>query len=387
MPGRAFPAGRHGAAARVRPPRARDLAGGTPGARPCAGLRGCGVKPGKAVAGFLVLPFLLLLAGLLVIAALAGGLPAGPAVTSAAGGVYDATKVPPQFQGIIARVGNQCPELSPTLLAAQMEQESGWQTSVVSHASAKGVAQFIDATWATYGTDGDGDGRADVNNGFDAIASAARYDCALAAELRPYVESGQVSGNAQDLMLAAYNAGPQAVVKYRGVPPYDETQNYVRNIRKLMDNYQVITPVVAAGTAFGDAVVKIAMDQLGLPYSWGGGTVDGPSTGIGPKGQVVGFDCSGLVLYAVYQASGGKVTLPRVSQRQVTVGQAVPRDFAQMRPGDVIGFDPDSNGDYSHIGIYMGNQQMVHAPKPGDVVKVSPLSDYANVTWSVRRYG
>ncbi|UGQ10359.1 NlpC/P60 family protein [Yinghuangia sp. ASG 101] len=345
------------------------------------------MKPGRAITGFLVLPFLLLLAGLLVIAALAGGLPAGPGITPAGNGVFVSGNVPPQYREIISRVGNQCPELSPTLLAAQMEQESGWQSSVESHASAKGVAQFIDATWASFGTDGDGDGRADVTNGVDAIASAARYDCYVAGLVRPYVEAGQVRGNVQDLMLAAYNAGPDAVIKYSGVPPYEETKNYIRSIRTLMDKYQVITPAVAAGTPFGAAVVTFAMEQRGLPYSWGGGTVDGPSTGFGPKGQVVGFDCSGLVLYAVYQASGGKVTLPRVSQRQVTVGQAVPRDLAQMRPGDVIGFDPKSSGDFSHIGIYIGDGQMVHAPKPGDVVKVSPLSEYAGVTWSVRRYG
>lgn len=344
------------------------------------------MKPGKAIAGFLVLPFLLLFAGLLVIAALAGGLP-GPGATAAANGVYVAGNVPIQWRDAINKAGGMCPELSPTLLAAQMEQESGWQTHVVSHANAKGLAQFIDSTWATFGTDGDGDGRADVNNGVDAIFSAARYDCHLADELRPYIESGQVHGNVQDLMLAAYNAGPLAVVNNGGVPPYNETQNYVRRIRTLMDRYQVITPAVAAGTPFGDAVVTVAMNQRNLPYSWGGGTVDGPSTGIGPKGRVVGFDCSGLVLYAVYQASGGKITLPRVSQLQVTVGQAIPRDFAQMQPGDVIGFDPGNNGDFSHIGIYIGNQQMVHAPKPGDVVKVSPLSEYAGVTWSVRRYG
>ncbi|HSA51105.1 MAG TPA: NlpC/P60 family protein [Yinghuangia sp.] len=345
------------------------------------------MKPGKAIAGFLVLPFLLLVAGLLVIAALAGGLPAGQPASLAANGVYMSGNVPAQYREVILRAGALCPEVTPTMLAAQMEQESGWRSDVQSHAHAKGVAQFIDPTWATWGTDGDGDGKAEVTNGVDAILSAGRYDCHLAGEMRVLLDAGRARGDIQDLTLAAYNAGPGAVEKYGGVPPYNETQNYVRNIRKLMDKYQVITPAVAAGTPFGAAVVTFAMNQRGLPYSWGGGSVDGPTEGFAQGRGIIGFDCSGLVLYAVYQASGGKITPPRVSQAQVTVGQAIPSDFAQMQPGDIIGFDPKRNGDFSHIGIYIGNQQMVHAPRTGDVIKVSPLSEYADANWSVRRYG
>lgn len=348
------------------------------------------MKPGRAIAGFLVLPFLLLVAALLVIAALAGGLPANQALNAANNAAFTAGSVPAQFREWIIKAGGTCPEVTPQLLAAQMEQESGWTPVIESRVGAQGMAQFMPGTWATWATDGDGDGTADVNSPPDAIMAAARYDCALAADMRRYLEQGRVVGDLQDLMLAAYNAGPGAVLQYGGIPPYAETQHYVKNIRALMDKYQVITPVVAAGTPFGAAVVEYAMRQRGLPYSWGGGTTRGPSEGFGPTGAGInGFDCSGLVLYAVYQASGGKLVLPRVSQLQVTVGQEVPRDFAQMVPGDIIGFDPFRSGDYSHIGIYIGNGQMVHAPKSGDVVKVSDLSEsyYNNAAWRVRRFG
>lgn len=347
------------------------------------------MKPGRALVGFLVLPFFLMVAGLLVIAALAGGLPSTGPVGSRLNAAFNGAQVPAQYRDWVIRAGQMCPEVTPQLLAAQLEQESGWNPSALSPVGAMGIAQFMPGTWPGYGQDDDGDGDASPYDFGDAIMAAARYDCYLAGLVRGYIDSGRASGDVQDLMLSAYNAGPGAVLKYAGIPQYTETQNYVRIIRRLMDKYQDVIPDIAAGTPFGLAVVEFAMRHRGVPYSWGGGDTSGPSEGFGNGAGVEGFDCSSLVQYAVYHASGGKLMLPRVSQAQVMVGQEVPRDFAVMLPGDVIGFDPDRNGDYSHIGIYIGNGQMVHAPKTGDVVKVSDLSEsyYANSIWRVRRFG
>ncbi|MDI2125835.1 NlpC/P60 family protein [Yinghuangia seranimata] len=343
----------------------------------------------KAVGGFLAFPLVVIVGGLLVIAAIAGGLPAS-SVAGPLNALYNEARVPAQYRQWIAKAGQVCPEVTPQLLAAQMEQESGWDPLIVSPVGAQGIAQFMPGTWATWATDGDGDGTKSVWSPADAILAAAHYDCALAAQVRGYVDSGRAHGNIQDLMLAAYNAGPNRIVEYGGIPPFAETQGYVRTIRALMDKYQSIVPNVPQGTGFGATVVSVALQQRGLPYSWGGGDVDGPSEGFGPTGAgILGFDCSGLVIYAIYQASGGRISLPHSSEIQVTMGQAVPRDFAVMQPGDVIGFDLKNNGDYGHIGIYIGNGQMVHAPKPGDQVKISSLTDafYAGATWQVRRFG
>jgi cell wall-associated NlpC family hydrolase len=160
----------------------------------------------------------------------------------------------------------------------------------------------------------------------------------------------------------------------------------------MRTKFETITP--AAGSSVGEAVVTAALSQKGLPYSWGGGTPTGPSEGFGRGAGIVGFDCSSLVQYAVYQATGGKLRLPRVSQEQSRTGQGIAsgrgRDInmALLAPGDAIGIDAESNGDVEHIAVYMGNNKIVHAPKPGDVVKESDLSDnyYANATWHVRRY-
>ncbi|MDP9459870.1 MAG: C40 family peptidase [Actinomycetota bacterium] len=109
-------------------------------------------------------------------------------------------------------------------------------------------------------------------------------------------------------------------------------------------------PVVASSGA-AQAVVDAAMAQRGKPYVWAG---SGPAS----------FDCSGLTSYA-FRAAG--IALPHSSRMQARLGQPVPRD--QLKPGDLVFFyEP-----VSHVGIYIGNGQMVHAPTFGDVVKVSPL--------------
>lgn len=104
----------------------------------------------------------------------------------------------------------------------------------------------------------------------------------------------------------------------------------------------------------GKAAVALAAakSKLGAPYVWG---AEGPSS----------FDCSGLTLWAWGQAGVG---LPRNSAAQMGVGVPVPRD--QLAPGDLVFFYSPVH----HVGMYVGDGMMVHAPSPGDVVKVSSMS-------------
>jgi cell wall-associated NlpC family hydrolase len=117
-----------------------------------------------------------------------------------------------------------------------------------------------------------------------------------------------------------------------------------------------------AGTASpsGADVVNEAERFLGVPYQWGGTT---PS----------GFDCSGLVQYAFSQLG---VSLPRTSEEQATVGTAVP-SLADAQPGDLVFFagsdgTPTSPG---HVGIYVGNGEMIDAPYTGAAVRIEPVGD------------
>jgi cell wall-associated NlpC family hydrolase len=114
---------------------------------------------------------------------------------------------------------------------------------------------------------------------------------------------------------------------------------------------------------FGGAV-GIALQYLGVPYKWGGASPSG------------GFDCSGFTMF-VYAQLG--VSLPHYTGDQWQMGTAVSRD--DLQPGDLVFFDG-----LGHEGMYIGNNQMIHAPHTGDVVKISSISGwYAQTYMGARR--
>ncbi|PZG22361.1 C40 family peptidase [Nonomuraea aridisoli] len=316
--------------------------------------------------------FLALLIGLVI---LLSGRPQGP---GPAASLRPGT-VPAAYQAWISRAGRLCPQVSPPLIAAQVEAESGWRPTARSSVGAQGMAQFMPATWTGYGRDADGDGVTSPDDPEDAIMAMARYDCALARTL------ARLPGDVTSNMLAAYNAGPAAVLRHQGIPHYPETQEYVRRVLARVAHYTDTSTTAIGATRFGAAVVATAERWLGTPYAWGGGGPGGPTPGIGGGSGIVGFDCSGLVLHAVWAASGGRVQLPHLAAAQATeYGTPVPRD--QLLPGDVIGIDHRDGGGISHIVIYMGRGQVIHAPRPGDVVRIAPLSAFASAAWTIRRY-
>lgn len=103
----------------------------------------------------------------------------------------------------------------------------------------------------------------------------------------------------------------------------------------------------AGNTSAAQTIVNAAYGQLGVPYVYGG------------NGNNGGWDCSGLVQYC-HRAAG--ISLPRTSQAQGGCGIAV----SSPQPGDIVCYG-------SHVGIYIGGGQMIHAPKPGDRVKVAAV--------------
>lgn len=143
---------------------------------------------------------------------------------------------------------------------------------------------------------------------------------------------------------------------------------------------------------FGQNVIAAASKWIGTRYSWGGGDFNGPTNGIRDGGVAdsygdyanPGFDCSGLVRYAVFHASGGEIQMTRTTYTQVNEGQPVPLD--QMRPGDLIFFGSPPH----HVGIYYGQQNgedmLLNAPQSGATVSIMPLSNWSE-TKTVRRMG
>ncbi|WP_327072043.1 NlpC/P60 family protein [Kitasatospora sp. NBC_01302] len=307
--------------------------------------------------------------------------------TTTVAAALDLKQVPQAYQQWITKAAGTCPEVTGPLLAAQIDTESGWNPNAVSDKGAQGLSQFMPKTWADVGIDGDGDGRADPLDPADAIMTQAKYDCALAGQMKNDLKQNTVSGDLLSLTLAAYNAGADAVEQNHGIPPYPETQQYVRDIIAKMAAYSAPVGNGSEQSVFGAQVVAAAMKYKGTPYSWGGGDPnEGPTYGADQGAGTKGFDCSGLVQYAVYQASGGKILLPRTSEIQATMGQAVP-DQSLLKVGDVIAFQLGAPGDFDHIGIYVGDGKIIHAPHTGDVVKISDLSEFSGKTMAFRRFG
>lgn len=151
-----------------------------------------------------------------------------------------------------------------------------------------------------------------------------------------------------------------------------------------------------AGDGSGQAIVAAAKHYVDTPYAWGGGDINGPSAGTYSStggGRVVGFDCSGLILFAVHNATGIQLAHSAERQGKDPRGSVVPRDWDKMRAGDVISFSEDGSGatgSFGHVGIYLGNGQMIHAPRPGKSVEIVQLKGsryYEPMAWSIRRYG
>ncbi|MDF9815116.1 C40 family peptidase [Streptomyces sp. SPB162] len=109
---------------------------------------------------------------------------------------------------------------------------------------------------------------------------------------------------------------------------------------------------IHAPSARAARAVAFAYTALGLPYVWG---ATGPSS----------YDCSGLT-QAAWKAAG--VSLPRTTYTQINVGQRVSE--SQLQPGDLVFF----YSGISHVGLYIGNGQMIHAPHPGAPIRIAPIS-------------
>lgn len=133
-----------------------------------------------------------------------------------------------------------------------------------------------------------------------------------------------------------------------------------------------------------EIVIARAMSQLGVPYAWGGGNANGPTRGIRDGGVAdahgdynkIGFDCSGLTLYAY---AGVGINLPHYTGYQYQRGKHYP--VSQMKRGDLLFWGPNGHG---HVAIYLGDGKMIEAPQSGSTVKISPVR-YNGMTPNVVR--
>lgn len=202
----------------------------------------------------------------------AGGAPQGIAVLRPG-------SVPIAYVNDLETAAAGCPGLSPALLAAQLQQESGFDPNAVSPVGAQGIAQFMPGTWLSYGIDADGDGAASPFDPEDAIAAQGRLMC----ELLDLARGSGLPGDPVALALAGYNAGWGAVAAAGGVPPYAETQAYVAAIVAALPQFEaadqvseVALPIgrgsYTLGARFGDSGDLWANDHTGQDFITSCGT-------------------------------------------------------------------------------------------------------------------
>ncbi|MCC2626164.1 MAG: peptidoglycan endopeptidase [Burkholderiales bacterium] len=103
-----------------------------------------------------------------------------------------------------------------------------------------------------------------------------------------------------------------------------------------------------------------SMNLIGIPYKWGGNT---PSSGL---------DCSGFIRYVFKKSLG--ITLPRTANEMAMLGKKIP--FDQLQPGDLVFFKTHSGRPITHVGMYLGNNQFIQAPRTGKDIQISALDEY-----------
>ncbi|XKT09290.1 glucosaminidase domain-containing protein [Enterococcus faecium] len=144
--------------------------------------------------------------------------------------------------------------------------------------------------------------------------------------------------------------------------PNTANQSGIENPSSASSDFVVKSPIDAVlptnATNVQQAIVREAFKHLGKPYVWG---AKGPNT----------FDCSGLTYYVYTKATGHYIG--GWTGEQQYAGTQIP--VSQAQPGDLVFWGP-SSGVTHHVGIYIGNGQFIHAPQPGDKVRVTSISDF-----------
>lgn len=304
------------------------------------------------------------------------------------GGTLKPHTVPKEYEADIQKAGQRCPEMPPSLIAAQIEAESQWNPKA-SSGLANGIAQFTPDSWKDWGN-----GKS-VWDPHAAIDAQSRFMCSLFTQMKKAKDSGRITrGTVEENALAGYNGGPGLPLSTGGFPTgVAETDTYVPRIQSFRKKYDgggggggCLTCPPMSGSMWQKASAKLEA-AIGIPYVYGGGDNNGTTMG--------GFDCSGLTKFVYYVATGGKVSLPHAARIQHTDsrfttistfsrGQPRASALAKAKPGDLLTFNvPEDPLPWGHVGIYVGNNQMIHAPNPGK--NVEKINVYEGYDGEVRR--
>ncbi|WP_327186794.1 M23 family metallopeptidase [Streptomyces sp. NBC_01334] len=293
----------------------------------------------------LVLPGLVTLTTVAGFLALTGGFPddwspGDSTAQDAAPGGVDASYGP-----WLRKSADACTVVTPSALAAQIDQLTGWSNAGATASGPQGIAAFTAADWKTWGKDDDGNGRSSPSDPADAIMALGRQDCSLARQVTGLRTDGTVNGDLVDLTLAAYAVGTDAVTKAGGVPA--SAQTYLGEVKALFAKYEAFDREDASGGGvLADAILAPPVTTLTItsPY----GSRQHPLTGVtklhtgvdfgAPQGAQVSAARAGTVVFAAMTTAYGnrvvvdhgtiegkrlQTTYSHLSAIDVTVGQTV----------------------------------------------------------------
>ncbi|GAB3214257.1 hypothetical protein GCM10027294_53150 [Marinactinospora endophytica] len=262
------------------------------------------------------------------------------------------------------------PQLNGNGFAAISDTDNGEYDNDTVWDRAVGPMQFIPSSWEIFGQDGNGDRERDPQNVFDATLATAAHLCGDAT--RDFSDREQIKA-----AVHAYNPG--------GGSSPDDNQ-YVADVMAAIDHYDSLAslPATYDGDMHPSAAIAIewAKGQIGTPYVWSGTCTD-PQ----PVRASTNCDCSSLVQIA-YQQAG--ITLNRTTTTQYygqahqfhqikarNHGRLTNQDLARLQPGDLMYFDTSGpGGNPSHVGLYLGGSQMLHAPNSRETVKIIDLFEH-----------
>lgn len=277
------------------------------------------------------------------------------------------------------------PEVTETTPAPQ-EQAGPEPSSVQEYAADPAVLPELSNVATEFAGSSEGD--TERQQAIDGLLAAGR-DAAMAG-FTSYVTTGDQNAAIESALNAGRETAGQAYDSAMGQGTGAETdtggadavKDVVEPIQDAVNDAVLETELPEAESDIdtsGDAAAKIervidrAYSQLGVTYAWGGGNHYGPTLGIRDGGVAdsygdyakVGFDCSGLMMYAFYAVG---IELQHYSGYQYTAGKQVPVN--QAKRGDMLFWGP---GGSNHVALYLGDGQMIEAPQSGSQVKISPV--------------
>ncbi|WP_395570555.1 M23 family metallopeptidase [Streptomyces sp. BK79] len=331
----------------------------------------------------LLSPALVTVTGVAAYLVLTGGLPSPWPEEADADGTA-AVDIDPSYVPWLREASSRCTVLAPSVLAAQIDQLSGWSDDTDAFSGQKGIAAFTDTDWRAWGRDDDGNGRSSPHDPADAIMALGRQDCALAEQVTQLRTEGRVNGDLVDLTLAAYASGLEAVRKAGRVPPAAKT--YLSEVEALLSRYEALDRADPVGGASGAAGALLAAPVRTLTVTSPYGSREHPLTGVtklhtgvdfaAPQGTPVAAARRGRVVFAAPTTAYGnrvvidhgtiegkrlETTYSHLSSLEAAVGQAVQAGTPVGRVGSTglstgphLHFEVVLDGYYADPGPWLG---------------------------------